>query len=191
MAHCLKCGNTADFSFRVLEVQTLHIRDLAGEKRVQALGNFQNYSVCSDCAKAHLSAIKSPGATVVKRSIIFGSILILGLVLVMLFWQSNGSLRLTGLAAIICGILGLITSSRSALQRQKAYAELDTEQAMARSAWEVLLESAPSKSTDADLTYIPVDQKTLAAKNGDLMILYDLLPEIAVKAHGLLHSKHN
>jgi len=39
-----------------------------------------------------------------------------------------------------------------------------------------------------DLTYIPVNGKSLKRKNGDLMILYGLLPEIAVEAWKRMHK---
>ena len=39
-----------------------------------------------------------------------------------------------------------------------------------------------------DITYIPVDEETLARKNGELMIRYDLLPEIAFAAHKRIHG---
>lgn len=48
---------------------------------------------------------------------------------------------------------------------------------------------APKKENENDLTYIPINEQTLRRKNGDLMILYDLLPEIAVQAWNRLHGK--
>ena len=50
---------------------------------------------------------------------------------------------------------------------------------------------APKKENENDLSYIPVNEKTLARKNGDLMILYHLLPEIAVEAWNKLHKEEN
>jgi hypothetical protein len=52
-----------------------------------------------------------------------------------------------------------------------------------------MLEGAPKKDDINDITYIPVDEKTLARKNGDLMVLYDLVPEIAVEAHKRIHGQ--
>ncbi|MBQ5951399.1 MAG: hypothetical protein IJL66_04580 [Lachnospiraceae bacterium] len=49
----------------------------------------------------------------------------------------------------------------------------------------------PKKDKDIDLTYIPVDQKTMQRKNGDLMILYDLLPEIALQAYDRVHREYS
>ena len=48
---------------------------------------------------------------------------------------------------------------------------------------------APKKENENALSYIPIDEKTRARKNGDLMILYHLLPEIAVEAWKRLHPE--
>ena len=61
---------------------------------------------------------------------------------------------------------------------------------MEGSAWECLQEGAPKKQDVNDITYIPVDEKTLALKNGDLMVLYELLPEIALEAHRRIHGQN-
>ncbi len=188
MADCLKCANHAAYTFRVLEVRTLHVRDITGEKRVQALGDFKDYAVCKNCADAYLEKVKNPGAGLFKRCATFVAVLAFGLLLTIAFWPANYALRLMGISAIICGVIGLISSLQDAQRQQKVYANLDDQQAEALAAWEVLLQNTPKKSADADLTYIPVDKKTLMAKNGDLMILYDLLPDIAIQTYNLLHA---
>lgn len=177
------------YPFRVLEVQTLHVRDLKGEKRVQALGLFQDYGICSDCAKRKLEQIRKPGSELWKRLIPFGLIFIIGVVLAVVFWKGEGALRLLGLAGIVSGIMGLVSISRGFSKRQKEYAGLTDSEALNRAAWECLVEFAPKKDGENDLTYIPVNDRTLKMKNGDLMIEYDLLPEIAIKAHKLIHGK--
>ncbi len=188
MAGCLKCSNMADYCFRVLEVRTLHVRDITGEKRVQALGEFCDYAVCKSCAAAHLAQVQRPADGTVRRCAGFGTVLALGLVLTAVFWRSGGALRMMGISAIICGMLGLVSLTQAARKHRQTYAVLDAERAEALAAWEVLLAHAPKKSADTDLSYIPVNEKTLAAKNGDLMLLYDLLPDIAIQAHRLLHD---
>ena len=59
---------------------------------------------------------------------------------------------------------------------------------MEQCAWECLVDGAPKKNDVNDITYIPINGKTLERKNGDLMILYDLLPEIAIEAHKRIHA---
>lgn len=92
---CIQCGGAAQHLFQALEIHTLHVRDLKGEKRVQAL--------------------------------------------------------------------------------EKA-------------AWEVAVRCAPHKRGDHDLTYLPITPETMAMKNGDLMIAYQLVPQIAVQAWNTLHE---
>ncbi|BAL00500.1 hypothetical protein OBV_33010 [Oscillibacter valericigenes Sjm18-20] len=189
MAKCIRCGQAAAYSFRVLEVQTLHIRDMTGEKRVQALGNFQDYGVCRTCAAARLAKIQKPGVCFFRNCASFGAILAMGLILVVLFGTSNGALRLMGIAAVGCGILGEFSTVQSFKKKRKTYAALEQKDALLLAALDVLMDSNPKKAMDSDLTYIPVDEKTLAMKNGDLMIAYKLLPEIAIKAYNLIHGK--
>lgn len=188
MAQCLKCGKEAEYAFHVLEIQTLHIRDLTGEKRVQALGEFQDYAICKACAAAYLADIRRPGNKLARGCVPFIFILVLGIALTAAFWNSNGALRLMGLAAMICGVLGLVSTMQGSTKHKREFDALHQEEAMAQAAWECMLEAAPSKGSDNDLTYIPVNKKTMAMKNGDLMILYDMLPAVAAKAYDLIHD---
>ena len=55
----------------------------------------------------------------------------------------------------------------------------------------MFIAEAPKKEDINDLTYIPVNEKSRSRKNGDLMILYHLLPEIAVEAWKRLHPENN
>ena len=59
---------------------------------------------------------------------------------------------------------------------------MGTEEALLSSARALALTSAPRKQGDEDLSYIPAEKALLPAKKGDLMVLYDLLPEIALEA---------
>lgn len=189
MAQCLKCSNSAEFNFSALEVHTLHIRGYDGEKRVQALGKFQDYSVCRSCAEERLSNILSLGPKFFKSCATYTAVLALGIVLTG-FFRYDSTLRVMGLAAVACGVLGLISNMRNYTKRKQEYSHLRENEAMTRAAWECVLDLAPKKNGDSDITYIPIDQKTLAMKNGDLMVIYNLLPQIADKAYGLIHNKN-
>ena len=53
---CISCGKSeAEYRFQALEVQTLHLREFNGERKIQALGNVLELDICEDCAMAHLS----------------------------------------------------------------------------------------------------------------------------------------
>lgn len=188
MASCLKCGGPGDFPFRVLEVHTLHVRDLDGEKRVQALGEFREYAVCASCAQARLDRALRPGGFLGKKLAPFLAVLVFGLAVTAVCWSGETALRLLGAAGVFCGAAGSVSVLQRAGREKRVFASLPPEGALRRAAWESLLEAAPRKAGDNDLTYIPVNPETLALKNGDLGIVYDLLPAVAKQAWNRLHG---
>ena len=117
MSACLKCGREdAAYPFHVLEVQTLHVRDFGGEKRVQALGLFQDYAICRECAAARLAAVKSPRKRLLLSGAAFGAIFLLGAALTAFYLRASGpggAMRLLGFAGLVCGALGSIPASRA------------------------------------------------------------------------------
>ena len=205
MQTCVKCGRDSDFTFRALTVRTIHLREMQGERRVQGLGDFTQLCACRACAQQRLDAIRKPGAALAKRLLPFAVIMLAGAALAALLtfggplfaslglaaWADDGVLRLFGLAMLLCGGLGLFGNLRTFFDTRKEYAPLTDDEALERAAWTVASSSAPQKSGDEDLTYIPVTERTLSMKNGDLMIEYKLLPDIAKQAHGLLHQSED
>ena len=187
--NCIKCGREHnDYHFRVLQVQTLHVRDFGKNSRIQALGDFEEYDVCAACAEAKYASILDVGAAVKKLMAIWGIVMALGLVLTLCYWNGDGVLRLAGLGLLVGGGLCLFGNLQSATAKKREFSVLSREEGLRRSAWECMIEGAPNKYDVNDITYIPVDETTLARKNGDLMILYDLVPEIAIQAHKRLHG---
>lgn len=187
--NCIKCGNAADaYHFRVLQVQTLHVRDFGKNSKIQVLGGFEEYDVCAACAKEKYRAAMDDGAAMKKRVTPYAILLVLGLIVTGVFWSGEGVFRLLGLAMAACGVMGAYGTGKSIGAKKRELTALSEEDALYRCAWECLLESAPKKDDINDITYIPVDEQTLARKNGDLMILYDLLPEIAIQAHKRIHG---
>ena len=187
--NCIKCGReTAGYHFKVLQVQTLHVRDLNKAKRVQALGGFEEYDVCAACAEEKYNKHMDNRAAVRKTIVLYGAMILVGLVLTIFFWNAMAAFRMTGLGLTIGGGLCLYYGIYSAGARKREMSALSREDALYRCAWECLIDGAPKKNDINDITYIPVDEETLARKNGDLMILYDLLPEIAVQAHKRIHG---
>lgn len=183
MAQCLICkGEGKGYPFRVLEVQTLHVRDFTGEKRVQALGEFRDWTVCGDCAVRWLEESLAPGKRLFKACLPFAIVLVAGVLLTVLVRSDIRALGLLGPAAIFCGLAGGISSARRILARQKELLALPREEALKRAAWECLLAAAPKKNEDNDLTYIPVDGETRALDKKGLCLRYDLLPAIAAQA---------
>ncbi len=191
MAKCLRCGKEEqpeDFRFHALTVRTIHLRELGGERRVQGLGDAVDFCVCRECAKRQLDGDVKPGKKLAMRLIPFALILLAGIVLIVFFWHGEGALRLLGLGAVACGVMSLFYETRCFLTRKKELLALDGEQALYRAAFTCVQEDAPKKSGEEDLTYIPINARTLSMKNGDLMIEYELLPDIANQAYRLLHE---
>ena len=187
--NCVKCGKEhTDYPFRVLQVQTLHVRDFGKNSRIQALGDFEEYSVCAGCAEEKYALTANVNGAVKKMTMIWGAVMILGLVLALAFWNGEGVLRLAGLGALIGGGLVLLGQMQAVTRARRELLAMPREEGLRHCAWQCLLDGAPKKQDVNDLTYIPVDEKTLARKNGDLMILYDLVPAIAVEAHRRIHG---
>lgn len=187
--NCIKCGRQAeDYRFRVLQVQTLHVRDLGGEKRVQALGDFEEYTVCAHCAEEKYNGYMTAKHTLVKSVAPFALLGAAGLAVILLFLH-QGAIRLLGIGMFFCGILGAYSNAKTSGKRRRELSAMTREEGLRSCAWECMIEGAPKKNDINDITYIPVDETTLARKNGDLMILYDLLPEIAVQAFEKIHKE--
>lgn len=206
---CLICQEPGDIRFRALEVRTLPVRDLSGEKRVQALGDFIDIAICRSCAKKELELELVPLKASGKSNLRFAIVLLLGVLLILvnlLFLKGGWIYTALGIAAVICGVLAIYENVKLARERQKELSTLPEEKALEKAAWNLALARLPKKEqnsssmqdtrlkkrmverSDIDLTYIPITEETLARKNGDLMILYNLLPEIALEAHKRIHK---
>lgn len=187
--NCLNCNSqNTTYHFRVLQVQTLHIRDLTKEHKVQALGEITEYEICAKCAKEKLEYLLNQKQMFLKKILPFLSCSLLGALITYLFWHQSNVFRLMGISMIICGLLCIWTRLREFLSKRAELLNLPKDIALYHCAWECLLENLPHKDGDNDLTYIPINKETLSRKNGDLMILYHLLPEIAKEAYQRIHN---
>ena len=186
---CVKCGaEHAEREFKVLQVQTLHVRDLGKQSRVQALGDFEEYAVCEACTKAKYNSIVDNIAQVRKTWLIYGLLTVIGAALAWFNWNVNSVLQFTGLGLLFGGGLTLMGKLKTVNAKKIQLLMLSNEDALEQCAWEAMIDGAPKKNDINDITYIPVNEETLARKNGDLMILYELLPEIAIEAHKRIHE---
>ena len=191
---CIRCGNPSIYPIRAIEVRTLHVRSLGGERRVQALGDEKQGTVCASCAQAQLDLALQPVKSAKPQCLHFGAVFAAGMLIVaiaFLFLKGQRIFVLLGIAALICGVLGIIDAMQKAKEKSCSLKALSQAEALEEAAWDVFVAEAPKKEDINDLTYIPVNEKTLSRKNGDLMILYHLLPEIAVEAWKRLHPDNN
>ena len=174
---------------------SLHVRSIGGERRVQALGDEKESAVCANCARDRLNLSLNPVKAAKPQLLSFGAVFAAGLAVIaatcLFVRESRQVFILLGIAALVCGILGIYDALRRAKEKASLLAGLPESEAMEEAAWDVFTTEAPKKEDINDLTYIPVNEKTRSRKNGDLMILYNLLPEIAVEAWKRLHPENN
>ena len=191
---CIRCGGPAAYPIRAIEVRTLPVRGLGGERKVQALGDEKESCVCERCAREQLNLSLDPVRAVKPQLVRFGAVFAAGLLIeavTFLFLKDNRQVfLLLGIAALICGVLGIYDVLKKAKEKSASLRALPEAEALEEAAWDVFVAAAPKKEDVNDLTYIPVNEKTRSRKNGDLMILYNLLPEIAVQAWKRLHPEN-
>ena len=180
MGQCLRCQHNPVTPRLLLEVQTLHIRDIAGEKRVQALGNFVEAGVCEDCARRWRA---EQGRTAARLAKPLGAALVLLAVGTAAFLLLEElPLKIFGLGALVCG-LTVAWSAVQRLRRERADARGRSEaENLERANWDLLVSCLPKKAQDSDLTYLPVTEAFLDRTVQELVLEYDLLPAIARKA---------
>ena len=192
---CIRCGSPAEYPIRALEVRTLHVRRIGEEQRVQALGDEIRNAVCEHCAREQLALSLDPLRAAGKQIVHFGIVLAAGILIeaaAFLFVRNSRQVFiLLGIAAFICGGLGIFDALKKAKDKASALRTLPEEKALEEAAWDVFIAETPKKEGINDLTYIPENETTLRRKNGDLMILYHLLPDIAVEAWKRLHRENS
>lgn len=187
---CISCKKPeAAYRFQALEVQTLHLREFSGERKIQALGSIQELCLCDQCAEDQLSCILSPFRRLPGKILPFALLIPPGIILTLLFRGKEPVYLMPGICAILCGLIGIASSIQKAFALRRTYASLSQKEALKKAAWEAVLSEAPKKAGDNDLTCIPVTLESLGRKNGDLMILYDLIPDIAKEAFRWIHLK--
>ena len=187
---CVSCQKEeGGFAFDTLQVRTLHVRDMGGEKRVQALGETGACSVCRGCAEQELRSLKGDGATYARKCLPFFAVAVAGLCAYIVFSGREQVISTFGAIWLIAGAMILFWQIYQVLRTGKMYRALPEEEALLRAAWERAKKTLPKKRGEEDLTYIPVNEETRAYPNGDLMIAFDLLPDIALQAYDRLHPE--
>lgn len=184
---CLKCERVSPdaLNFEVLEVHTLHIRDFDGERVIQALGEFQDYDICTACASEEVQALLLPAKRMLTRCLPFAVLSVMGIALSMLltFRDIMPALRAIGPMAVAVGIIGIAGKVREILSEREAVSRMSRDDAVRHCAWQLVLRKAPKKFGDNDITYIPVSDETKRMSARELAENYELIPAIANQAH--------
>ena len=111
--------------------------------------------------------------------------------LIILNKGSEDIVGFTGIFFILGGILIEYGTVSEWLKLRKELNALTPEKRIERAAWMELLDVAPKKSIDSDISYIPVREETVKMKKGDFMVMYDLIPEIVEKAWSLVNADYS
>ena len=88
-----------------------------------------------------------------KRFVLYGAMVLAGLVLTIFFWNAMAAFRMTGLGLTIGGSLCLYYGIHNAGARKREMSALSREDALQRCAWECLIDGAPKKNDINDITY--------------------------------------
>lgn len=189
MSNCAHCGKAgAEYIFQALEIRTLHLRELRGERWVQGLGELRWCAVCQNCARKRLDSLRTPWTRLFRRLLPFGIVLLFGVGVLGLLRPAERPFQMFGAAATICGAVGLVSTIRSAWRLQRAWSTKPPEVALEDAAWDYALEILPRKKDDADITYLPINQETRAMDHAELSRRFDLLPPIAKEAEERITS---
>lgn len=188
---CLQCKSDSPgaITFRVIEVHTLHIRDFNGERIIQALGELRNYEICTACALKGARAFLYPSRMIAVKCLPFMVLAVIGAVLSFALTLNAAmmiSLRVIGPIAVFAGMSGVIGRVREILRIRDDLRRMNHDEAMRYSAYSLVIENAPKKYNDNDITYIPVNNETQSMTPSQLAEKYNLLQAISVKAHEIM-----
>ena len=195
---CLECKNDSSdvLKFRVLEVHTLHIRDFDGEKIIQALGEFQDYEICTACALEGVRAFLYPAKLILRKCFAFAVLILAGMILTLTLTVNDSwpllegvfAVKALGPLAVIVGVSGVIGKVRGILRVRESVSKMNHDEAVRYSAYRLVIKNAPKKYQDNDITYIPVSRETQSMSASQLAEEYNLLPAISLKAHEMLRG---
>lgn len=195
---CLECKNDSSdvLKFRVLEVHTLHIRDFDGEKIIQALGEFQDYEICTACALEGVRAFLYPAKLILRKCFAFAVLILAGMILTLTLTVNDSwpllegvfAVKALGPLAVIVGVSGVIGKVRGILRVRESVNKMNHDEAVRYSAYRLVIKNAPKKYQDNDIAYIPVSRETQSMSASQLAEEYNLLPAISLKAHEMLRG---
>ena len=182
--------------FRLLEVHTLHIRDFDGEKIIQALGEFQDYEICTACALEGVRAFLYPAKLILRKCFAFAVLILAGMILTLTLTVNDSwpllegvfAVKALGPLAVIVGVSGVIGKVRGILRVRESVSKMNHDEAVRYSAYRLVIKNAPKKYQDNDITYIPVSKETQSMSASQLAEEYNLLPAISLKAHEMLRG---
>ena len=137
-----------------------------------------------------MQALLLPAKRIMMRCVPFAVLSVVGIALSLLltFGDFMPALRVIGPMAIVVGIIGIAGKVREILSEREAVSRMNHYEALRYCAWQLLLNNAPKKYGDDDITYIPVNDDTKRMSANELSERYNLLRTISLKAHEKIHE---
>jgi hypothetical protein len=184
---CLVCKKNPGPPKTLITIRTLHIRDLGGEKKVQAVGNVIEEWVCGSCIQKEMDHALNPGKIIWKKTMLYAVLAAAGIAIAVFFHERV--LRIFGAAAVLCAVVCLYSDLTKISKRRKSTIDNSPEENNTFYSLELIRRNLPRKNGEEDLTYIPMERSLVSASLGDMGVEYGLIPEIARQVRDIT-AKH-
>ena len=182
MAHCVRCGGAPHYHIRLMEVRTYQNPLIYEQEPVQTMDRTVEVDVCGDCARHQLRGelhLLSP-----KELFQLGVVTLMTALCLWVYRSGQNAVMLPG--AAICLALGVGCTLWEAQTRCERYASMPEAEKLEAAAAEVAITHAEQEGDGAAI-YIPITADTMRMRSDDLMIGFDLQPEISDRVWSLLH----
>ena len=187
MACCVRCGGVPQYHIQLMEVRTYQNPLIYEQEPVQIMERTVEVDVCGDCARRQLR-----GDMYLLSSKELFQLSMVALMTALCLWvyrSGQNAAMLQG--AVICFVLGVGCTLWEAQTRRKRYASMPEAEELEAAAAEVATAHVEQKSDGVEAIYIPITEDTIKLRSDDLMVDFDLQPEISEFIWHLIHKTHN
>ena len=168
MARCVRCGGDPHYHIQLMEVRTYQNPLIYEQEPVQVVERTVEMDVCRDCARRQLRADLRLLSG--KEGFQLGLVALMTALCLWAYRSGQSAAMLPGAAA--CLALGVGCTFLEAWTRHKRYASMPEPE---------------QQGGGAETIYIPVTAGTMRLCSDDLMIGFDLQPEVSDRVWDLLH----
>ena len=183
MARCVQCGGVPQYHIQLMEVRMYQNPLIYEQEPVQVVEQTVKMDVCGDCARRQLRGdlhLLSP-----KELFQLGMVALMTALCLWVYRSGQSAAMLPGAAA--CLVLGVGCTLAEARARHRKYASMPEPEELEAAAAEVAIAHAEQTDGGAETIYIPVTADTMKLRSDDLMIDFDLQPEVSECVWSLLH----
>lgn len=183
MARCVRCGGDPHYHIQLMEVRTYQNPLIYEQEPVQVVERTVEMDVCRDCARHQLRGDLHLLSG--KEGFQLGLVAMMTVLCLRAYRSGQSAAMLPGAAA--CLALGVGCTFLEAWTRHKRYISMPEPEELEAAAAEVAIAHAEQQSDGAETIYIPVTADTMKLCSDDLMIGFDLQPEVSDHVWDLLH----